>query len=260
MRRPFVAGNWKMNLSRSSGTQLVQDIRTGLEKLNNIDRIDIAVCPPSIYLYPIAEAAANSPIATGAQNCYYETNGAFTGELSPQMIKDTGAKYVIIGHSERRHTIGHLEDDRMLNLKVRAAQHAGLTPILCVGETLDERKSEKTLDVLTFQLTAGINSFQPSSPQDLVIAYEPVWAIGTGEVATPDQAQQAHAHLRNQLRQLAGNIADQIRILYGGSVKPDNATHIFEKPDVDGGLIGGASLKPDAFLGIIAAALETTAN
>jgi triosephosphate isomerase len=173
------------------------------------------------------------------------------------MVADVGSKYAIIGHSERRHTIGHLEDDRMLNLKVRAARRAGLTPILCVGETLDERKKEQTLDVLTFQLTAGLVGCAIESPDDLVIAYEPVWAIGTGEVATPDQAQEAHAHLRQELRRLAGDVADRVQILYGGSVKPDNAEPIFRKPDVDGGLIGGASLKADAFLGIIGAAVAT---
>lgn len=256
MRRPFVAGNWKMNLNRAQATDLVAGIKAGLNP--EVERsVDIAVCPPAVYLYPVAEAIAQSPIALGAQDVYHEPSGAFTGEISAAMLKDAGVRYVIIGHSERRHTIGHLEDDRMINLKLRAARAAGLIPILCVGETLAEREAGHTLDVLTFQLRAALIGVELAAGSDLVIAYEPVWAIGTGHHATPERAQEAHAHLRRQLREAAGPLADEIRILYGGSVKPDNAGGLFAQPDVDGGLIGGASLKADAFLGIVAAGLAT---
>jgi triosephosphate isomerase len=255
MRKPLVAGNWKMNLNISSGKDLVKAIRSGLEEAAVGERVEVVVCPPTVYLFPISEVVRGSPIGLGAQNLYHEVSGAFTGEVSGEMISETGARYVIIGHSERRHTIGHLEDDRMINLKVRAARRAGLTPILCVGETLAERNAGQTLDVLTFQVTAGLVGVEVGKPADLVIAYEPVWAIGTGQNATPQQAQDAHAHLRAGLRDRFGRVADEIRILYGGSVKPENAGEIMVQPDVDGGLIGGASLKADSFVGIVRAAL-----
>ncbi len=257
MRRPLVAGNWKMNLDLSGGRDLVAGIRDGLHALDGQDRIDVAVCPPAVYLFPVANAIEGSPIQLGAQHIYHETEGAFTGEMSAEMVADVGAKYAIIGHSERRHTIGHLEDDRMMNRQVRAALRAGLTPILCVGETLAEREASRTLEVLTFQLVAGLIGIELDNTDSLVIAYEPVWAIGTGETATPEQAQEAQAHLRAKLREIAGPVAEVIRILYGGSVKPDNAGDIMAHPDVDGGLIGGASLKADSFLRIAYAALET---
>ena len=255
MRRPFVAGNWKMNLNLAQGRELVAGIRTGLDAAQIGTRVEVAICPPTIYLFPMAKAVDGSPIRLGAQNLYQEPSGAFTGEVSAEMIADTKAQYVVIGHSERRHTIGHLEDDRMLNLKVKAARRAGLTPILCVGETLSERQAGQTLDVLTFQLTADLVGVAIDDSADLVVAYEPVWAIGTGQNATPQQAQEAHAHLRSELRRLVGDSADSVRILYGGSVKPDNAAEIFKQPDVDGELIGGASLKADSFVGIVRAAL-----
>jgi len=257
MRRPLVAGNWKMNLDVKRGRDLIAGIKAGLQSAGVGDRVEVAVCPPAVYLFPLAEAVAGTSIRLGAQDLYFEASGAFTGELSPAMVAEPGCKYVIIGHSERRHTIGHHEDDRMINLKVRAARAVGLTPILCVGETLTERNAGQTMDVLTFQLTAGLVGLALRGSDDLVIAYEPVWAIGTGQNATPEQAQEAHAHLRGRLRALAGGVADQVRILYGGSVKPDNAATIMKQPDVDGGLIGGASLKADSFLGIITAKLAS---
>ena len=257
MRRPFVAGNWKMNLNLPQARELVAGVAGGISAAGVGERVEVAVCPPSIYLFPICKAIAGTPIRMGAQNLYQERNGAFTGEVSAEMVVETGAKYVIIGHSERRHTIGHHEDDRMINLKVRAARRAGLTPILCIGETLDERKAGQTMEVLTFQLTADMVGVEVRSAGELVIAYEPVWAIGTGQNATPEQAQEAHAHVRGQLRRQLGPVAEEIRILYGGSVKPDNAGDIFRQPDVDGGLIGGASLKVDSFVGIVRAALAT---
>jgi len=255
MRRPLVAGNWKMNLTLAGARDLVAGIRAGLTARGNAAvKVEIAVCPPSVYLLPMAKALDGSGIALGAQDAYFEASGAYTGEVSCAMVADTGARYLILGHSERRHTIGHLEDDWMINRKLKAAHAAGLCPILCVGETLAQRDAGATLEVLTFQLAAALAGQKISSGERLVVAYEPVWAIGTGRNATPEQAQEAHAHLRSELRRHLGDVADQVRILYGGSVKPDNAAGIFGQADVDGGLIGGASLKGDSFLGIVQAA------
>ncbi len=253
MRRPIVAANWKMNLTLAEARALTARLVEGLPR----DRAaDVVICPASPYLFPMAKALADTGVSLGAQNLYHEPSGAFTGEISAAMVADTGAKYVILGHSERRHTIGHHEDDRMINLKVRAALAAGLTPILCIGETLAQRDAEQTLDVLTYQLVAALVGASTESASRLVIAYEPVWAIGTGRNATPEQAQQAHAHCRETLASVLGDqSAQSIRILYGGSVKPDNASELFGQPDVDGGLIGGASLKADSFLAIIKAAV-----
>lgn len=252
MRKPLVAGNWKMNLTLAAARELVAGIRAGLDGLADWSaRADLAVCPPFVYLMPVAKAIAGSPIRLGAQNVYFEPAGAFTGEVSAPMLADAGVTFVIVGHSERRHAISHHEDDREIHRKVRAALASRLTPILCVGETLAERDAGQTLDVLTFQLHAALLDATLPSPDSLVIAYEPVWAIGTGRNATPEQAQEAHAHLRAQLRRIVGPAADAVRILYGGSLKPDNAQAITAQPDVDGGLIGGASLKADSFVGIL---------
>src|SRR5262245_17272706 len=178
MRMPLVAGNWKMNLGLVSARRLVADLRAGLDALGAAaQRLEVAICPPSVYLFPMAKAVDGSRIRLGAQNVYYETSGAFTGEISAAMVAESGAKYVILGHSERRHTISHHEDDREINLKVRAAVAAKVTPILCVGETLAERDAGQTLDVLTFQLTAGLVGVDLATAAALVIAYEPVWAI-----------------------------------------------------------------------------------
>jgi triosephosphate isomerase len=254
MRKPLVAGNWKMNLNLKQGRELVSDILRRLPA-DALERADVAVCPPAIYLFPLMRTIDTQPLRLGAQNVYFDDSGAFTGEVSAGMVADTGAKYIIVGHSERRHTIGHLEDDRMINLKVKAVRRAGLTPILCVGETLGEREAGQTSDVLTFQLAAGVHGLSVTSAHDLVLAYEPVWAIGTGRNATPEQAQEAHAHLRGELRRLIGPAAEHVRILYGGSLKPDNAAAILANPDVDGGLVGGASLRAESFVAIVAAAL-----
>ncbi len=256
MRRPLVAGNWKMNLNLAQARELVANIREGLAAIGpDAKKVEIAICPPAVYLFPVAKYANGSEIQLGAQDLYYEAKGAYTGEVSAAMIAETGARYVILGHSERRHTIGHLEDDQMINRKVRAALAAGLRPILCVGETLAERDAGLTPEVLTFQLTAGLIGVEPASAAQIVIAYEPVWAIGTGHTATPEQAQEAHRRLRELLRQAVGAAADDVRILYGGSVKPDNAGELMRQPDIDGGLIGGASLEADSFLGIAKATL-----
>lgn len=250
MRTPLVVGNWKMHLTRAAGRDIAQKVRDQAPA-----GVRVGICPPSVYILALAELMAGSEIQVGAQDCYLEAQGAFTGETSAVMLRDVGAQLVIIGHSERRHTIGHLEDDWMVNRKIRAARAAGLRPIVCVGETLAQRKAGQTGTVLTFQLTAALVDNPVNSSDDLVIAYEPVWAIGTGQVATPDQAQEAHQHLRQVLLNACGPIAQEIPILYGGSVKPDNAEAIMAQPDVDGALVGGASLKSEEFLGIIRATL-----
>ena len=256
MRRPLVAGNWKMNLDLVQARELVTNTRDGLAALGpDASKVEVAICPPTVYLFPVAKYSDGSDIQLGAQDLYSEPKGAFTGEVSATMIAETGARYAILGHSERRHTIGHLEDDQMINRKVKAAMAVGITPILCVGETLTEREAGQMLEVLTFQLTAGLIGIELESADQLVIAYEPVWAIGTGRTATPEQAQEAHLHLRERLRKLVGATAAEVRILYGGSVKPDNARELMSQPDIDGGLIGGASLKADSFVGIIKATL-----
>ncbi|RIK66653.1 MAG: triose-phosphate isomerase [Planctomycetota bacterium] len=257
MRRPFVAGNWKMNLDLPSARALVSELRT---RLPAAPPIDVAICPSSVYLFPMARAIADSPIRLGAQNCYPEKSGAFTGEISPQMIKETGCTYVILGHSERRHTIGPKgpdgrvagESDEMVAAKCRAVLAAGMIPIVCVGETLEERDKGRAEDVLTRQLAGSLAGVDPAASMDIVIAYEPVWAIGTGRNATPEQAQEAHRHIRGRLAERFGrDAAERMRIQYGGSVKPDNALTLMKCPDVDGALVGGASLKAADFAAII---------
>ncbi len=262
MRRGFVAGNWKMNLDLASARALVSDLRT---RLPAAPTIDVAICPPSVYLFPMAKAIADSAIRLGAQDCYFETSGAFTGEVSAAMVKETGCSYVIVGHSERRHTIGPKnpaggvfgESDETIAAKCRAVLAVAMTPILCVGETLAERDANQTEAVLTRQLEGGLSGVTIPSPERLVIAYEPVWAIGTGRNATPEQAQEAHRHIRGRLaEQLGRSVAGEIRIQYGGSVKPDNAAALMSCPDVDGALVGGASLKGPDFTAIIEACIK----
>ncbi len=257
MRQPFVAGNWKMNLDLAAAKALVTGLR---ERIGDKTPLDVAVCPPSIYILPVVEAAKGSPIAVGAQNCWHEASGAFTGEISVGMIKDAGATYVILGHSERRHTIGPKsncgqikgETDEMIAAKAKAVMAAGLVPIICVGEKLEERDAGQTEDVLTRQIAGSLAGLDISSPDRVVIAYEPVWAIGTGRNATPQQAQDAHKHIRARLtEQIGASQAEGIRIQYGGSVKPSNVEELMRCPDVDGALVGGASLKVDDFVGIL---------
>ncbi len=256
-RRPFIAGNWKMNLDLPAARALVAGVR---DQISGTPPIDIAICPPSIYLFPMARSVADSPIDMGAQNCWHENAGAFTGEVAAAMVKETGCKYVILGHSERRHTIGQTgpdgrvlgETDKDVAAKTAAALAAGLTPIVCVGETLDERDAGQTEAVLTRQINGGLGELDAGAAASIVIAYEPVWAIGTGRTATPQQAQAAHAHIRSLLAErFGGGVADGIRIQYGGSVKPDNAETLMASPDVDGALVGGASLKAADFVAII---------
>jgi len=248
-RQYLVAGNWKMNGSRSANAALVVAIKAGLDRCKDVE---ICVCPPAPYLESVG-AIAGSPIALGAQNvCDQEKPGAFTGEIHASMLVDVGCHYAIVGHSERRALYG--EDDSKVAQKFRVAQAHKLTPILCVGETLAERESSQTEKVLSRQLNAVLELCGIASFASAVIAYEPVWAIGTGRTATPAQAQEAHAFLRGMLRDRDARIAALTRILYGGSVKGDNARELFSGADVDGGLIGGASLKADEFLTICAAA------
>jgi triosephosphate isomerase len=250
MRKKFIAGNWKMYTTAAGAKALAEGVAKGVTD----NAVTVAVCPPYPWLGLVADALKGSAVAVGGQNCHYAAEGAYTGEVSPQMLLDAGCRYVIVGHSERRH--GLHEPDRFLNRKVKAATAAGLTVIFCVGELLTEREAGETEDVLWFQLAAGLNGLSPDAVSKLVIAYEPVWAIGTGKVATPAQAQAAHAFIRKRFAAHFGEAAAQaLPITYGGSVKPDNAAEILKQPDVDGALVGGASLKADSFLGIVRAAV-----
>jgi triosephosphate isomerase len=251
MRKKFVAGNWKMFTNTATARQLATAVVRGL---GDEKRVSVAVCPPFPYLPVVAEALKGSSVALGAQNCYHEKEGAFTGEVSPAMLVDVGCRYVILGHSERRHKLG--ESDAFINRKVHAALAAGLEVTLCLGETLQERQANRTETVLETQLNGSLAGLDAAGLRRVVLAYEPVWAIGTGQNATPEQAQQAHAFIRGQIRQRFGEeAASALPIQYGGSVNADCAASLFRQADVDGGLIGGASLKADHFLAIVRAAL-----
>jgi len=248
MRRPFIVGNWKMNLVLSETGDLVNRLRS--ELADSAGNIDVGVCPAFVYLKDICELLKDSDIVVGAQNMYLEEKGAFTGEVSGAMIKDAGCTHVIIGHSERR-TIFQ-ETNSMVNSKVRTALSYGLKPILCVGEKLEERESGKTEDVVGLQLSEGINGLSSGQIEGLTIAYEPVWAIGTGKTATPEQANEVHAFIRGKIGDGYGKDAAQnIRIQYGGSVNSKNAKELLSRPEIDGALVGGASLDPESFLAII---------
>jgi triosephosphate isomerase (TIM) len=250
MRRYFVAGNWKMNGSRQANAALLDQVVAGLGQGS---AIDVAVCPPAVYLEAVGQRLAGTPVRLGAQNlCEQDKPGAFTGEIHGAMLKEAGCSCVIVGHSERRALYG--ETDAIVARKFRTAQSLGLLPILCVGETLEQRESNQTEAVLGRQLGAVLDASGVGSLGQAVVAYEPVWAIGTGRTATPQQAQGAHAFLRSQVAARDARIAAALRILYGGSVNAGNAGTLFAEPDVDGGLIGGASLKADEFLAICAAA------
>ena len=251
MRKKFIAGNWKMFTSSATAEKLAAEVVKGIA---GESRITIAVCPPFPYLERVAAAVCGSLVELGAQNLYPEKEGAFTGEVSPTMLVDVGCKHVILGHSERRHKLG--ETDAFINRKVHAALTAGLHVILCVGETLDEREANQTEKVLDTQLMNGLAGVSAESLTRLVLAYEPVWAIGTGKNATPAQAQEAHAFLRRRVGDLSGSkAAENLLVQYGGSVKPDNARSLLGQPDVDGALVGGASLQAGQFLDIARAAL-----
>jgi triosephosphate isomerase len=252
-RKNFIAGNWKMNLNKTEATVLAAGLD---EKLGQLDQVDIGVCPPFIYLSEVLSTLANSDIVVGAQDVYFESNGAFTGEISVEMLNDIGCPLVLVGHSERRHVLG--ENDEVINQKLLASLTGQLNAILCIGELLDERESEQTKAVLERQLKKGLAQVKKAQMAQVTIAYEPVWAIGTGKTATTAQAQEAHAFCRQVLGKIFDDgLAQTIRILYGGSVKPANAAELMSNPDVDGVLVGGASLKLEDFIGIIEAGMTT---
>lgn len=245
MRQPFVAGNWKMNGSRESIEVLLSGIKAGIGQVN---AARVAVCPPAIYLPEVANQLSGTPVAWGAQNMSEQDSGAFTGEIAASMLQDFGCTYVILGHSERRALYG--ESSELVAQKVAAARRGGLTPILCVGELLEEREQGITEQVVGQQLDAVLALEGIAAMADCVIAYEPVWAIGTGKTASPEQAQQVHAFIRAKLAKQDASVAEKIQILYGGSVKGANAQELFSMQDIDGGLIGGASLQAEEFLTI----------
>lgn len=250
MRKPFVAGNWKMHGSKASIESLVKGLN---EQANQVQNVDIAVCPPAIYIDFVQANLSADNIAVGAQNVAEEPNqGAFTGETSVAMAKDLGCAYIILGHSERRAIYG--ETDAQIAEKTKVVLESGLTPILCVGETLEERESGTMEKVIAEQLDAVIKVVGIDAFEKIVIAYEPVWAIGTGKTASPQQAQEVHAFIRDKLARLNRAIADKVIIQYGGSVKPDNAAELFAQADIDGGLIGGASIDANDFMAICKAA------
>jgi triosephosphate isomerase len=250
MRKKIIAGNWKMNVTPSETAALVKGVA---EATKAFDHVEVVCCTPAIDIPAAVAAAAGTHVGIGAENVHWEAKGAYTGEISTGMLLDAGAAYVIIGHSERRQYFG--ETDETVNLRTRAAIAAGLTAIVCVGETLEEREAGKLNEVIERQMTVGLKDVTAADCAKLVIAYEPVWAIGTGKTATPDQAQEVHALIREILAKLVGaETAETVRIQYGGSMKPSNAAELLAKKDIDGGLIGGAALKAEDFAGIIAAA------
>jgi len=247
MRIPFIAGNWKMYKTVHEAVVFVKELKLVVK---DVTGVEIVVAPPFTAVHAVAEAVRNTNVGVAAQNLFWEREGAFTGEVSPGMIKGAGAEYVIIGHSERRRLFG--ETDAIVNRKVIAAIGAGLTPIVCIGETLDERERNETLAVLDRQIKDGLDRLSGDQIAALVIAYEPVWAIGTGRTATAMQAGEAHAHIRQRLRQWFGaDAADRCHVIYGGSVKPDNIRELVAEPDVDGALVGGASLEVRSFADIV---------
>lgn len=253
-RRKFIAGNWKMNMLRESARQLATAL---VNQIGSVSEVDIAVCPPFPYLFDVHDAISGSRIVLGAQDVHYEPPGAFTGEVATSMLADAGCKYVIIGHSERRHLLGETEE--AINRKLMATLRAGLHPILCVGESLQEREDNKTADVVTAQLRHALVGVRPENMREITIAYEPVWAIGTGRVATPEQAEEVHAHIRDTLTKMYGaDLSPDVRIQYGGSVKGDNALGLLSQPNIDGALVGGASLKAEDFSEIVRAAAQAS--
>jgi triosephosphate isomerase (TIM) len=248
MRKKFIAGNWKMNMDRAGAVTLAEAI---VKKAGDFPGVDVALCPPFVYLEAVQKVRLGSPVALGAQNVYHEAKGAFTGEISPGMLRDVGCKYVILGHSERR-DIFH-ESSADVNKKLHAVLAAGLSPIVCVGEHLNEREGGQTMDIIREQFAGSFSGLTAEQMQKTTIAYEPVWAIGTGKVAAPEQAEQVHADLRKLIEvRYNAEVASAVRIQYGGSVKASNAGELMAQPDIDGALVGGASLVADDFLGIIA--------
>jgi triosephosphate isomerase len=247
LRKPLIAGNWKMY---KTGPEAEETAARLVELVGPDPAVDVMIAPPFTALTAVARVLQSSPIALGAQNLYWEAEGAFTGEIAPGMLKAAGCTHVLVGHSERRQHFG--ENDEGVNRKTKAALESAIIPVVCIGETESEREGGETFSVLDKQVRLGLEGVSLRGPQELVVAYEPVWAIGTGKTATKEQAQEAHAVIRDSLAQSLGHeLADGIRILYGGSVKPGNAKDLMAMPDIDGALVGGASLKPDTFAEII---------
>ena len=247
MRRPLIAGNWKMHTTVAEALQLASAVKQATAKVSSRD---VMIAPPFTALAAVGELVVGSGVVLGAQNVHWDEKGAFTGEISGSMLKDVGCKMVIVGHSERRQVFG--ETDAMINRRLEGAQQFGLIPVFCIGETLQEREAGRTLEVLERQVRAGLAGIKLQDGGQLVIAYEPVWAIGTGKTATEDQAQEAHRFIRDLLGDIfEKNIADQVRILYGGSVKPENIDILMQQDDIDGALVGGAALKAELFERII---------
>ncbi|MCH2372279.1 MAG: triose-phosphate isomerase [Pirellulales bacterium] len=247
MRKTFIAGNWKMNLSKQQATDLAAAIAASIGTGTNVD---VAVCPPFRYLDAVRGALGDSAVRLGAQNLNANESGAFTGEISGPMLRDLGCELVIVGHSERRELFG--ECDQLVNLKAKAGLKYGLHVILCVGETLEQREAGETNRIVGSQVLGSLADISPEQMSNVTLAYEPIWAIGTGKVATPQQAEEVHSHLRDILTQQFGDeVAQQTRIQYGGSVKPGNAEELLAQPNIDGALVGGASLEPESFTGII---------
>jgi triosephosphate isomerase len=245
-RRPFFCGNWKLNGSIAESLALATDVRNGVAALREVD---VAVAPGFTALYAVAKRLEDGPVTVAAQDCFWEEKGAFTGEVAPSQLADVGCKLVIVGHSERRQLFGEL--DAAVNLKARASLRAGLTPIICIGETLAERDAGETLGRVQAQLDAALTEMSDGELERVVIAYEPVWAIGTGRNATPAQAQEVHHFIRTRVAMRAPALAPRLRILYGGSVKPDNIRALMAEEDVDGGLVGGASLSAESFVRLV---------
>jgi len=249
MRPPLIAGNWKMNGTAAEAEALARAIRQGIEERPPVG-VEALVCPPYLVLERVRAILDGSPVRLGAQDVHWEAKGAYTGEISPAMLQQAGCTHVIVGHSERRHIMG--ESNEQVNRKLKAALSAGLTPIVCVGELLEERTAGDTRKVVERQAQKAFDGVPPADVPRAVLAYEPVWAIGTGRTATPAQAQETHRFLRNTMGRIAGlEAADRIRILYGGSVKPENIRDLMEQPDVDGALVGGASLDAASFVKIV---------
>jgi triosephosphate isomerase len=249
MRKRIVAGNWKMNGTVEEAERLATGIR---EASGEDDNPEIIVCPPFTSIPAVLKILGGSKIAVGGQNMHWEDDGAFTGEISGRMLLTLGCSHVILGHSERRQHF--FESDLTVNAKLKQALTIGLTPIVCVGESLEQREAEQTENVVTEQVLGAFDGIDTGGFARVTIAYEPVWAIGTGKTATPEQAEEVHRLIRGKLRDKYGELVDEVRVLYGGSVKPDNAGELFSRPNIDGGLIGGASLSAESFVAIIQAA------
>ncbi|MDR1695335.1 MAG: triose-phosphate isomerase [Endomicrobium sp.] len=246
MRKPLMAGNWKMNKTVSEAVSVASALKTAV---SDVKDVEILICPTYTALFAVSNEIKETNINLGAQNLFWEPKGAFTGEISPAMVKDSGCSHVIIGHSERRQYFG--ETDETVNKRVKAAFAAGLIPIVCVGETLKEREDNVTFKVIETQIKGGLAGLTESESSSAVIAYEPVWAIGTGKTASPEQAQEVHAFIRKLYSETYKDAADKVRILYGGSVNPANVSELMKQPDIDGGLVGGASLEAESFAKLV---------